>query len=130
MRRAQLSLSLVEAGLGVLVLVAVVTGFALGPSAADTQQAQLDVYARDAATVLSTDAGHVPRLDEVAASRDAFEQKRRALRERARAVLPAAVQFRVETPHGAVGPPAPAGPTGLARVPTANGTVAVEVWYP
>jgi hypothetical protein len=131
--RGQLSLSVVEAGVGTLFLLAVAAGFAVDLPSPPTDETQLDAYAGDAATVL---AGEPPRhadrsrLTEVTASRAAFERERATLRRRVAATLGDNLQFRVETPHGVVGDPVPrATPTGTATVPTGDGPVVIEVWY-
>lgn len=131
--RGQLSLSVVEAGVGVLFLFAVAAGFTADLPQPPTDETQLDAYAADTATVL---AGESPRhadrsrLAEVTASRAAFERERATLRRRVRAILGDNLQFRVETPYGAVGDPVPrATPTGTATVPTRDGPVVIEVWY-
>lgn len=131
--RGQLSLSAVEAGIGVLLLFAATATFALGLPDAGTQEAQLDTYADDAVTVLSREPprhGGATRLSEVSASRPAFERERDALERRVERILPANLMFRVVTPHGAVGFPRPTDvPTGRASVTTLNGRVTVWVWY-
>lgn len=131
--RGQLSLTVVEAGVGVLLVFAVTAGFALGTPQPDTAEVQLDAYARDAAAVL---AGEPPRhqaetrLAEVARSEAAFERERDALRRRVERILPDNLMFRVRTPHGSVGFPRPAGvPLGSARVTTPHGDVTIWVWY-
>ncbi|MCT9095694.1 hypothetical protein [Haloarchaeobius sp. HME9146] len=132
-QRAQLSLPAVEAGIGVLLVLGVVTMFALPLADADTRQAQLDAYAGDTASVLS---GEPPRHDgttrlaEVAASPDSFDREKAALDRRVDRILPENLLYRVETPHGAVGYRPPAGtPVGVATVPTGNGDVTIRVWY-
>lgn len=132
--RGQLSLSLVEAGVGVLFVVAVASAFAFGtPAGGIDQTAQLDAYARDAATVLANEPpqhGDATRLAEVAASADAFDRERAALERRVDRILPANLLFSVETPHGTVGHVRPSNaPVGVARVPTGNGRVTIRVWY-
>ncbi|WP_435098425.1 DUF7262 family protein [Halarchaeum sp. P4] len=131
--RGQLSLPVIEAALGVMLVLAVVAGFALGVPHPGGTERQLGVYAHDAATVLADEPprhGGATRLEEVAASPASFEREKGALRERLTRVLPANCMFRVLTPHGTVGYPRPAGvPAGYATVPTANGPVTVEVWY-
>ena len=131
--RGQLSLSVVEAGVGVLFLLAVTAGFAVDLPQPSTDETQLDTYAADTATVL---AGESPRhadrsrLAEVTASRATFERERATLRRRVGSILDDNLQFRVETPHGVVGDPVPrATPTGTATVPTRGGPVVIEVWY-
>ncbi|MFB6120777.1 MAG: hypothetical protein ABEJ68_06640 [Halobacteriaceae archaeon] len=132
MRRGQLSLSVMEAGIGVLLLTAVAAGFFLVGDGADGRAAaQLDTYAHDTAVVLTAAGDGGPQVDRALRSAAAWETNRTAIRNRAAALLPANVLFRVETPHGAVGYPAPENrPVGVERVPTAAGTVTVRVWYP
>lgn len=132
MDRGQLSLSAVEAGIGVLLVFAVTTGFVLGTPHADDSR-QLDAYAEDLATVLSNDAprhGDATRLAEVTRSPDAFTREADALDARIRRVLPDNLMYRVRTPYGSVGFPRPDGVSyGVTRRPTAYGTVTIWVWY-
>lgn len=132
-KRGQLSLSVVEAGVGVVLILAVAMGFALGAAPPDDRSAQLDLYAQDAATVL---AGEQPRhrgttrLAEVVASPEAFDRERDALERRVARILPDNLLFRVQTPHGSVGYRKPAGvAVGSATVATGGGDVTVWVWY-
>ena len=132
-RRAQLSLSVVEAGVGVVFVLAVTMGFALGVPSADTETPQLNAYAEDAATVLANEpprhSGET-RLLEVTRSPEAFDREREALATRVDRILAENLMYRVETPHGAVGYERPAGaPTGRATVPTPHGEVTIWVWY-
>lgn len=131
--RAQLSLSMVEASVGVVLVLAVAMGFALGVSPPDDRGTQLDLYAEDAATVLAGESprhGGTTRLAEVVRSPDAFERERDALRRRVAGILPDNLMFRLRTPHGAVGFRKPAGVTvGTTTVTTAHGDVTIWVWY-
>ncbi|MFB6268664.1 MAG: hypothetical protein ABEH83_01885 [Halobacterium sp.] len=132
--RGQLSLSVVEAGVGVLFVVAVTTAFAFGtPATGVTETTQLDAYAQDAATVLANEPpqhGDATRLSEVASSADAFERERDALERRVDRILPDNLMFSVETPHGSVGHVRLSNAAvGVARVPTENGQVTIRVWY-
>jgi len=132
--RAQLSLPVVEAGIGVLFVVAVATAFAFGvPEVGVSRHAQIDAYAQDAATVLGNEApshGESTRLAEVAASEDAFDREADALERRVDRILPDNLMYRVETPHGAVGFVRPSNvAVGVAHVPTGSGRVTVWVWY-
>ena len=80
--RAQLSTSLAEAGVGILLIVGVVSTFALGVPTPETQETQLDAYATDAATVLPGEPPRhqdATRLSEVARDRESFERERDAL---------------------------------------------------
>lgn len=131
--RAQLSLPVVEAAIGVVLVLATLSTFALAPAEPATREAQLDRYAADAGTVLTEAVprhGDATRLSEVVASEAAFDRERDALARRVERILPDNLLYRVETPHGAVGfdPPANA-PVGVERIPTASGTVVIRVWY-
>lgn len=132
--RAQLSLSVVEAGVGVLFVVAVATAFAFGtPAGGVSERTQLDAYAMDAATVLSNEGpshGDSTRLAEIAASESAFEREADALERRVDRILPDNLLFRVETSRGGVGHVRPSNvPVGVAHVPTGSGEVTIWVWY-
>jgi hypothetical protein len=133
MRRGQLPLSLVEAAVGVVLVLAVASGFAFGVPTPDDRTAQLDAYADDAATVLATEPprhGGTTRLAEVARSEASFDRERAALDRRVDRILPDSVMYRVETPHGAVGFPVPSGvPVGSRTVATGYGRVTIRVWY-
>ena len=133
MDRAQAPLTTVEAVLGVLLLSSVAFVFVLGTPASQADEAQLELYASDAATVLSSEGprhADQTRLAELAASRQAFERERGALERRLDRLLPANVLYRIETEYGTVGHPLPADVrTGTATVSTVNGDVTVRVWY-
>lgn len=133
MSRGQLSLSVVEAGLGVVLVLGVAIGFALPVQEPADRPSQLDAYARDAGTVLAGEPprhGGTVRLSEVVRSEDAFRRERDALRHRVDRILPDNLMFRVGTPHGAVGYQRPAGvAVGVATVTTGHGDVRIEVWY-
>jgi hypothetical protein len=131
--KGQLSLSVVEAGVGAVLILAVAMGFALGVSPPDDRAAQLDLYAEDAATVLAGEPprpGGATRLSEVVRSPDAFDREESALRERVERILPENLMFRVQTPRGSVGFRKPAGvAVGSETVTTAHGDVTIWVWY-
>ncbi|MFC6975487.1 hypothetical protein ACFQL1_13845 [Halomicroarcula sp. GCM10025709] len=133
MGRGQLPLSVLEVAIGVVVILSVTLGFALGPPAADTRGPQLDAYASDVATVLANEQprhGGSTRLREVLASEATFDRERGALERRVERILPENVLFRVETPHGTVGLARPRQTTtGTAVIPTGIGRVRIEVWY-
>lgn len=133
MPRGQLSLSVVEAGVGVVFVLSVAMGFALGVPAADTETSQLNVYAEDAATVLANEPprhGGETRLAEMTRSAAAFQRERRALDRRVDRILGDNLMYRVETPHGPVGYARPSNArAGHAAVPTAGGEVTLWVWY-
>lgn len=131
--RGQLSLSAVEAAIGVLLLFAATATFALGVPAAGAEDAQLDQYASDAATVLSREPPQhtgATRLSEVSRSSAALDRERDVLSRRVERILPDNLMYRVATPHGAVGFQRPTdAPTGRATVPTLSGRVVIWVWY-
>lgn len=130
--RGQLSLSVVEAGVGVLLVVAVTATFGLALPDTGAREAQLDTYAADATTILVTEAprhGGTTRLDELA-SRDRFARERGALERRVERILPENLLYRLHTPHGSVGHPVPDHVVvGRATVPTAEGDVTLRVWF-
>lgn len=133
MPRAQLSLPVVEAALGVVLVLGVTMGFALSVNQPTGRAAQLDAYARDAGTVLAREpprhAGGT-RLSEVVRSPDAFDRERDALVRRVKRILPDNLLFRVVTPHGTVGYRRPDGvAVGVATETTGHGDVRIEVWY-
>lgn len=133
MRRGQLPLSLLEVAIGVVLLLSVTLGFALGVAPAETRATQLDAYATDVGTILANEQPRhngSTRLQEVVASNESFTRERGALERRVRRILPANVLFRVETPYGAVGSAQPRETvTGTAVFPTGSGRVRIEVWY-
>lgn len=133
MDRGQAPLSIVEAGIGLLLVLTITAGFAFGVAPADTRSPQLEAYASDAATILANEQprhAEETRLAELAASPASFERERDALAERAGRILPENVMFRVETRHGTVGYPLPPDvATGTATVPTDAGDVTIRVWY-
>lgn len=128
--RGQLSLTMVEVGAGLLLILAAVAGFGLGLPDAGVPEARLDAQADDAATVLAADPdGSTVTLTDVARSASSFERTHEALRRRAGRLLPSDLLFALRTPHGTVGYPRPTGrPTGSARIATPGGDVVVEVW--
>lgn len=133
MRRGQLSLPVLEAALGVVLVLGVTMGFALSVHQPTGRTAQLDAYARDGGTVLTQEpprhAGGT-RLSEVVRSPSAFDRERAALERRVRRILPENLLFRVVTEHGTVGYRRPDGvAVGAATVTTGHGDVRIEVWY-
>jgi len=133
MDRGQAPVTAVEAALGVLLLASVAFVFVLGLPASAADETQLDLYATDAATVLSSEGprhADQTRLAELAASREAFQREQGALERRLDRLLPANVLYRIETEYGTVGHRLPADvQTGTATVSTVNGDVTVRVWY-
>lgn len=131
--RGQLSLSLVEAAIGVVFVVGVAVSFGLALPDPGATEAQLDAYAADATTVLANEPprhADETRLTEVTASEAAFEREGEALDRRIDRILPDNLLYRVTTDYGSVGMTPPRGtPTGHAVVATPGGEVVVEVWY-
>lgn len=126
-------MSLLEAAIGVVLILGVALGFGLGVPTPDGDAAQLDAYASDAMTLLENEPprhGDASRLDEIVAGPDAFDRERDALERRIERILPANLMYRVQTPHGAVGQPVPSRvETGVATVTTVEGPVTLRVWY-
>jgi hypothetical protein len=133
MARAQAALSILEAGIGVLLVLTVALGFGFGVAPPASDSAQLDAYARDALTILQNEQPrHLDRsrLQELTRSPASFERERTGLHRRVERILPENLMFRLETRHGALGHRVPAGvPTGRATVATARGTAMIRVWY-
>lgn len=133
MRRAQVSLSLVEASVGIVLILAVTSIFATGLPATDARSAQLDAYATDVGTVLANEPprhADETRLTEVSASPAAFQRERAAFERRVSRLVPENLLYQVETPHGTVGYEHPTGvPLGVASVRTPGGLVTIRVWY-
>lgn len=135
MSRAQASITAVEAGIGVLLVMSVTLAFTLGVPSADeaSTRAQLDTYAEDAATLLANEPpqhADQTRLSEIAASAEAFDREKDELERRVERILPPNLMFRVETAYGTAGYRLPSDvPTGEATVMTPNGDVTLRVWY-
>ena len=133
MSRGQLSLTVVEAVVGVVLVMGVAAGFTVVSTGPSPSTPQLDTLADDAATVLASEptaGGRDSRLAALARSEGSFAATRRSTRERLTDLLPADVLFRVRTPHGSVGHPQPPTATvGSTTVPTRYGPVTIRVWY-
>lgn len=131
--RAQLSLTLVEAAIGaVLVLsVAALVVFAAGGSGPSGEHARLDRYATDLGQVLVDPSGGAPTLKTLVGSARSFDRVETAIRREAAATLPSGVFYRIETRYGSLGHPVPATEiVGTTTIQTVNGTVRIWVWTP
>ncbi|SDY26407.1 DUF7262 family protein [Halopenitus persicus] len=135
--RGQLSLSAVEAAIGVAFVLAIATTFAVAPPDPGTETAQLDAYATDVATVLGNEGGTAvgdgnatgAPLPAAIATPATFAAEREAIDARADALVPDRLQYHVKTPHGGVGIAPPSGATvGRSTLYTRNGRVVVAVW--
>jgi len=133
MPRGQLSLSVVEAAIGVVLVLGVAAGFTVGAAGPTPSTPQLDALAHDTATVLGTEPterGRDARLAALARSNRSFARVREPTRRRIVALLPSDVLFRVRTPHGTFGyPHPPTAAVGSATVATRYGPVTIRVWY-
>lgn len=131
--RGQVSLPVVEAVVGALLILAVAGGFVVAGDGDDraTGAAQLDREAADALSLLVAEPVAENRtLDGALASESAFERNRSAVESRLTALLPDGAFFRLETPHGTVGVPRVDGVvTGRSSVVTRHGEVRLWVWY-
>lgn len=129
MPRAQLSLSLLEAGVATLLILAVAGLFVLGPADPPTDN-HLDRYAGDLETVLADPGPESVPIDHLLGSRESFEEHQESVMETVRSVLPPTLSYRLETDQGTIGDPRPvAVHTGTRRIVTANGTATLWVWY-
>lgn len=133
MSRGQLSLSVLEAAIGVVLVMGVAAGFTVVSAGPAASTPRLDTLAHDAGTVLASDPvedSPDSRLATLARSPQSFATVRESTRERLDGLLPADVLFRVLTPHGAFGYPQPPTATvGSATLPTRYGPVTIRVWY-
>ena len=133
MPRGQLSLSLVEAAVGVVLVLGVAAGFSVAVTGPVSATPQLDTLARDTVTLLGstpTERGRDARLVALTRSDRSFDRARTPARDRVRAALPDDVLFRVRTPQGSIGAPRPPTVTaGSATATTRYGPVTVWVWY-
>lgn len=131
--RGQLSLSLVEASVGLVLVLAVASLFVVTVPSPEHETTRLETLAADGLDVLDssrpTDEG-TSLLGRATGSRPGFVQERSDLRERLRTSLPPTVRFRLETPHGTVGWTRPPDrPVGRARALTNHGEATLWVWY-
>ena len=135
MRRGQATITAIEAGIGILLVLALSITFALGvPGGEDpATQAQLEAYAEDTATILTQEQprhADQSRLAEVTASEAAFEREAPALMRRIEEILPDNVLFRLDTPYGTIGHPLPDNVrTGTTTIATAEQPLTLNVWY-
>ncbi len=133
--RGQASITVVEAGIGILLLLGVTFAFTLGVPTADSvkTETQLDRYADDATTLLANEPPRhqdQTRLSEITTSQSAFDRESEDVAERIGEILPDNVMFRLETQYGSLGYPLPDDvTTGEKTVLTPNGEVRLEVWY-
>jgi hypothetical protein len=128
MRRAQLSLSVLEAGVAALLVLAVAGLFVLGPGP-PTSDDRLDRHAGDLGTLLVDGDPSVPRLSVILADDERYVRHRGDVADLIRTVLPADVQYRLETDYGTLGAPRPPSATAeRTRVLTANGSATIWVW--
>ena len=120
--RGQASITVVEAGLGLMLVLSVLFTFALGVPDGNPERAQLENYATDTVTLLSNEPPRhrdQTRLAEVTESRESFEREQDELERRIERILPENVMFRVETAHGTAGYSLPADVSTGAAVSTA-----------
>lgn len=130
--RGQLATPMVEATVGVLLVVAVALAFGVVP-VETAETSTLDRRAADALAVLAAEPPEgtgSSRLTAACRSASAFDIEAEELDRRLRAILPEPLSYRLETPHGRVGRPPPTGvPTGTATLTTEGCTATLRVWY-
>lgn len=138
--RGQASVTIIETAVAVVLLTAIILSFAIGlPDSGDGDvDAQLDVIADDATTILASEPprhANQTRLAEVTAimadtESDRAQQDRAEFERRVDRILPDNVMYRLETADGTLGYPLPDDvTTGSATVLTPNGEVTLRVWY-
>lgn len=131
--RGQLSLSVVEAAVGLLVVLAAATTFVVGLPETGSQDTELTVLAGDGLDVLAAtppDGDGASRLTVLARDRSSFTREQTQTDDQLRALYPDVVRYRLETPHGVVGAPLPPrGPIGRAQRHTTGGRVTLWVWF-
>lgn len=131
--RGQLSLSVVEAAVGLLVVLAAATTFVVGLPETGAEDTELTVLAADGLTVLGStppEGDGTSRLATLAEDQSSFVRERNPTDEQLRALYPDGARYRLETPHGVVGDPLPPRePIGRAQRLTAGGRVTLWVWF-
>jgi hypothetical protein len=130
--RGQVSLSIVEAVVGLVVVLAAATTFLVGLPEAGAGEADLSRLADDGLTVLDSTppAGDgASRLTALAREPGSFAVERSDADAQLRELYPRRVRYRLETPNGAIGDPLPPARTvGTARRYTPDGDVTLRVW--
>ena len=135
MSRGQASVTTIEAGIGVLLVLSVTFAFAIGvPGGEDREtQSQLDTYAADATTILENEPPRhhdQTRVTEILVSEDAFDREKDDLEQRIDRILPPNLAFSVDTEYGMVGYPVPtAVKSGEATILTPHGELTLRVWF-
>jgi hypothetical protein len=129
MRRAQLSLSVLEAGIAATLILAVAGLFILTP-APPASDGTLARQGDDLGRILVRGTPDTPPLAVVLSSADHFEEYDETVGALAREALPAALEYRLETRHGALGAPRPPNAQfAETELLTANGSARLWVWY-
>lgn len=129
--RGQLSLTVVEAAVATLFVLAVAAGFALTPAHPAT--VPVDQQATDAASLVATVPADGPGtlLGAACASPGDFDSRAERLHAAAARAIPNAAFVSLQTPEGTVGTPPPDGArTGRAPAVVPGCTATVAVWYP
>ncbi|ELZ72946.1 hypothetical protein C457_03256 [Haloferax prahovense DSM 18310] len=131
--RGQLSLTVVEAAVATLLVLAVAAGFALAPPAPASEADSLERQATDAASlVAAVPAGATGTLlGSACASSGDFDARAARLHEVASAGLPSGAFVSLRTDVGSVGrPPPETARVGSATAAVPRCTATVKVWYP
>ncbi|AFK18319.1 hypothetical protein E6P09_06010 [Haloferax mediterranei ATCC 33500] len=131
--RGQLSLTMVEAAVATLFILAVAASFSLTPTAPVGTETALDQRATDAAALVADVPADGPGtfLGAACASPGDFDARAARLHEVATAGLPTGAFVSLRTDVGTVGtqPPETAR-VGTASVAVPRCTATLEVWYP
>lgn len=129
MPRAQLALSVLEAGIAATLILAVAGLFIFAPGS-PTTDGDLERQTGDLGRIIMAGGPATPTLSVIISSADTFEEYEGELATKARQALPAALEYRLETEHGAIGAPRPPNARfGQERLLTANGSARLWVWY-
>jgi hypothetical protein len=129
--RGQVSLSLVEAVVGLLVVFAAASTFLVGLPETGAAERDLTVLAADGLSVLDATPAtdNASRLAALGRSERSYARQSDATTAQLQELYPDGVRFRLETPHGALGRPlSTTGPVGRAVAWTPGGRVTLRVW--
>lgn len=129
--RAQLSIPAIEIGIGMLLILAVVSLVIVSRSGPSEPDPQLAYYAADTATILlSTGTETTPPIGQCLESQQAFHQQCEKLTTGVNGLLPDYLLYHIDTPYGTVGYEPPENIETVTRVrATPHGSIAVTIYY-
>ncbi len=119
-QRGQIEFPTLEIGLGLIIIVGILSLVMIGGPTTDTRTTQLDQYAADIASVL---------VSEPMVGNPGTRDPER-LDQRIDTLVPGHLRYHVTGPAGEIGPPPPPEvKTGTASRATPHGELTVTVWY-